>query len=282
MPERTHGGAILFATRGVGGLYYVASGTGRLAAGAACVMDEPIRKPHFGWQPLTRRGVAAFAPGSVGRLLLVQFIVALLAAGAVVWFLQAAWFSAISEAITHLPAQGQIRSGTLDWAGESAVKLAENHFLALAVDPAHTGAVRSPAHLQAEFGRRDVEVIWLGGYLSIPYQRDWLLMFNRTELEPWWGAWAPPLLALAAALTISGLMLAWSVLASLYCLPAWLAGFMANRQLTLGGSWRLAGAALMPGALLMTAAILTYGLGALDPLQLAIAAAGTFSWAGAI
>jgi hypothetical protein len=237
-------------------------------------MDEPVDEPRFGWQPLTRRGVAAFAPASVGKMLLVQFIVALLAAGALVWFLQTAWFSTISEAITRLPAQGAIRSGALDWGGESAVKLAENHFLALVVDPAHAGTIRSPAHLQVEFGRNDVEILWLGGYLRIPYQRNRLLAFNRTELEPWWGAWRPAILALAAALAISGLMLAWSVLAGLYCLPAWLAGFMANRQLTLGGSWRLAGAALMPGTLLMTAAILAYGLGALDPIQMVLAGAG--------
>jgi hypothetical protein len=237
-------------------------------------MDEPVEKPRFGWQPLTRRGVAAFAPASVGKLLLVQFIVAVLAAGTVVWFLQTAWFSAIGEAITRLPAQGAIRSGALDWPGESAVKLAENHFLALVVDLSHTGGIRSPAHLQVEFGRNDVQIISLGGYLRIAYQRDWLLMFNRRGLEPWWGAWRPALLALAAVLVMSGLMSSWSLLATLYCLPAWLAGFMANRQLTLSGSWRLAGAALMPGALLLTAAILAYGLGALDLIQLAVAGAG--------
>jgi hypothetical protein len=237
-------------------------------------MDEPDHKPLFGWQPLTPRGVAGFASASLGRLLLVQFIVALLAAGALVWFLQTAWFSAIREAITRLPAQGAVRSGALDWPGDSALKLAENHFLALVVDPAHAGPIRSPAHLQVEFGRKDLEIISLGGYLRIPYQTKRLLMFNRTELEPWWGAWAPALLALAAALAISGLMLAWSLLATLYCLPVWLAGFMANRQLTLSGSWRLAGAALMPGALLVTAAILAYGLGALDLVKLAGAGAG--------
>jgi len=237
-------------------------------------MDDPLEKPLFGWQPLARRGAAAFAPASVGSLVLVQFLVAVLAAVTVVWFLQRAWFSAISEAITRMPAQGAVQSGTLDWPGESPVKLAENHFLALVVDLQHAGTIRSPAHLQVEFGRNDFEVISLGRYLRIPYQRDWLLMFNRRGLEPWWGAWRPVLLALAGALVAAGLMLSWIVLATLYCLPAWLAGFMANRELTLGGSWRLAGAALMPGALLLTAAILAYGLGALDLIQLAAAGAG--------
>ena len=99
-------------------------------------------------------------------------------------------------------------------------------------------------------------------------------MLNRTELEPWWGAWRPPLTVAAAVLGVGGLMVCWGLLATLYCVPAWLAGVVAKRQLTLGGSWRLTGAALMPGALLMTAAVLAYGLGALDLIQLAGAAAG--------
>jgi hypothetical protein len=154
------------------------------------------------------------------------------------------------------------------------VRLAENHFLALAVDLSHSGAIRSPAHLQVEFGRNDLEIISIGGYLRIPYRQDWRVMFNRTELEPWWGAWRPPLTAGAAVVAVVGLMVCWGVLATVYCLPAWLAGLMAHRQLSLAGSWRLAGAALMPGALLLTAAILAYGLGALDLIQLGGAAAG--------
>ncbi|MGA2867334.1 MAG: hypothetical protein ABSF95_22895 [Verrucomicrobiota bacterium] len=237
-------------------------------------MDEPVEMPPFAWQPLTRRGVAAFARASVGRLLLVQFCVALLAAGTVVWFLQTAWFSTMDEAIARLPPQGAIASGALDWRGESPASLAENHFLALAVDLTHTGAVRCPAHVQVEFGRNDFEIICLGGGLRVAYPGDWVVAFNRTGLDPWWGAWRPAILALAAALVITGLMLSWALLATLYCLPAWLAGFFANRDLSLGGSWRLAGAALMPGALLLTVAILVYGLGALDLIELAVAAAG--------
>src|SRR5260221_14485850 len=54
-------------------------------------MDTNERAP-FAWQPFTLRGVAAFARVSCPKLLLLQFIVALLAAATVVWFLQARWF----------------------------------------------------------------------------------------------------------------------------------------------------------------------------------------------
>jgi len=55
-----------------------------------------------------------------------------------------------------------------------------------------------------------------------------------------------------------------------------LVGFFADRQCSLGASWRLAGAALMPGALLTCGAILLYGLGTLDLVRLA--AAGAAHW----
>jgi hypothetical protein len=63
----------------------------------------------------------------------------------------------------------------------------------------------------------------------------------------------------------------WTVLATVYVLPVWLGGFFANRDLNLRQSWKLSGAALMPGALVMIAAILFYGLGVLDLVRLAAA-----------
>ncbi len=77
-----------------------------------------------------------------------------------------------------------------------------------------------------------------------------------------------PLLALAALGLIAVLLVSWNLLATLYCLPVWLISFLANRDLGLGSSWRLAGAALMPGAAFMILAMLAYGLAALDLVRL--------------
>jgi hypothetical protein len=236
-------------------------------------MNGPVQKAQFAWQPLTVRGMAAFASASWSRLLIVQFIVALVAAGTVVWFLQRAWFPKIGEAIRQLPLQGELRSGALDWQGATPSRLAEGRFLALAVDLDHTGGARSPAHVQVEFGRTDFKVFSLLGYVSGAYPRGRVVAFNRTELGPWWGAWAPAVLAVVAGLVVVGLMVSWACLATVYFLPAWLVAFFANRDLSLRGSWRLAGAALMPGALLMCAAIVLYGWGVLDPVRLAVAGA---------
>ena len=234
-------------------------------------METSAGKPPFAWQPLTPSGVAAFARAPVGRLLAVQFVVAILAAATVVWFLHVAWFPTIGEAISRLPAQGEIHAGNLDWHTNSPAMLAEGQFLAFTVDLQHTGEARSPAHIQVELGQHDFEVFSLLGFLQRAYHPGWIVPVNQPELAPWWGAWAPAILGITAGLVILCLMVTWAVLATVYALPAWLLAFFANRDLSLGGGWRLAGAALMPGALLMTAAIFCYGSGAFDLVRLALA-----------
>lgn len=222
------------------------------------------------WEVLTPRGVAAFTRAKFGRLFLVQFIVALLVAAAMVWFLFGGCFPTVRYAIRQLPDTGEIRSGKLNWRGNAAQLLAEGTFLAFSVNLEYAGDIRSPAHWQIEFGREDMRIHSLLGYREASYPAGWVVAFNRKELEPWFGAWQPALLALAALGVVIYLMVSWFVLATLYAVPVWLAGMFANRDLTLAASWRLAGAALMPGALLMVAAILLYDFGVLDLVQMTV------------
>jgi len=235
-------------------------------------VDASVEKSYSAWQPFTPPGVATFARASWRRLLLVQFVCALLAASAVVGFLHQSWFPVIEQAINQLPSEGEIRSQRLNWRGDSPVSLAENRFMAITVDLNHTGGARSPAHVQVEFGSTGVKMLSLLGSLEINYPAGWRIAFSRGELFPWWGAWGPPILAITAGCVLLGLMLGWALLATLYSVPAWLIGFFANRELSLRGSWHLAGAALMPGAIFFTMAILMYDFGALDLVQLAAAA----------
>jgi hypothetical protein len=232
--------------------------------------NKPTAQPTA-WQPLTPRGVAAFARAPLMRLLLVQFIFALVAAIAVVWFLRTSWFPTIREAIENLPAQGEMKSGKLEWTADSPHLLGEGHFLAFVVDTNHTGLLRSPAQIQVEFGRDDIYFYSLAGYKEWLYPPDWNFGVNRSELKPKWGAWEPPILWLAFAGTMAWCLASWWVLATVYFLPIWLGGFFGNRDLKIFQSWRLAGAALMPGALVMIATIVAYGFGVLDLVQLAAA-----------
>jgi len=229
-------------------------------------MSAPVESVTA-WEPLTPRGVAAFARARLSRLLLVQFVIASLAAAAVVWFLSDGCFPAVRAAIRNLPAAGAIRSGRLDWPDNAPRLLAGGRFLAFIVDPNHSGQIQSPADLQIEFGRETVRVSSLFGYAEWNYPADWIIAFNRTELEPLWGAWEPEWLGIMVLAVVAGLMLSWTVLATIYFLPAWLLGFLANRRLNFRGSWKLAGAALMPGAMLFTTAIGLYDFGVFGLIQ---------------
>jgi hypothetical protein len=223
--------------------------------------------PAFAWEPLTPRGVAAFARASFGRLLLVQIIVALMAAASVTWFLDDSVFPVVKTAIQNLPAAGEIRSAKLDWHGESPRLLAEGRVLAFDVDLNHSGKINSPADVQIEFGD---ETIWssaLLGYMDFPYPSGQPLPFNRTDLEPLWGAWTSTILFAAFMAAAIGLLASWWLLATIYFLPVWLLGFFVNRNLNFRAGWKLSGAALMPGALLMAAGILLYDFGAVDLVQ---------------
>jgi hypothetical protein len=177
----------------------------------------------------------------------------------------------IDAAIDQLPDAGSIHGGKLDWRDDSPVMLAEGKILALGVDVEHGGALRSPADFQFEFGRDDVRIYSLFGEAYVGYPTGYLIAANRGDARPAWGAWSPNLLGLVAVGTFIGLLLVWAALATVYCLPVWLLCFFANRDLNLFASWRLAAAALMPGALLLSFALVFYDVGGFDLVQLCFA-----------
>jgi hypothetical protein len=211
--------------------------------------------------------VAAFAHAPFSRLLLVQFILALLAATSVAWFLYDGCFPTIREAIHNLPAAGEIRSGQLELSNDSPQLLAEGRFLAFDLDSNHSGQIYSTADVQIEFGGETIRVFSMLGYAEFQYPPGQIILFNRTELEPLWGAWAAEILLAAAAATLVGLLLSWAALATIYFLPIWVFGYFTSRDLNFRASWKLSGAALMPGALLLAAAIFFYDFGALNLVQ---------------
>jgi len=235
-------------------------------------------RKNFAWEPFTPRGVAAFAHAKFSRLLLVQSIVALLAAVSVVWFLDDGCFPTIRAAIQNLPDAGKISSGKLDWpGGDSPRPLAEGKFLAFDVDVHHNGQIHSTADLQIEFGAESIRVFsWLG-YADFFYPPDRDAPFNRTELEPLWGAWAAEILFIVPATTVTGLLLSWWILATIYFLPVWILGFYTNRDLNFRASWKLSGAALLPGGLLMAAGILLYDSGFLNLVSFGFVFAAHFA-----
>lgn len=221
-----------------------------------------------GGQPLTFGGVAAFAEASVFRFLGVQLAVALAVAAGVVWGFLWAWDPVLTEAIMQLPEQGEIRGGRLQWEAPSRARLAENSFLTIAADLTGTGQFGTASDLQVVFHGDHVRLGSLLGYLPVPYPHGWIMALNRTELEPWWGAWKTPLTAGIAAGVVVSLWTVWSLLAFPYGWVVRVVAFYADRKVTKSSAWRVAAAAQWPGALLLGAAIMAYSLHHLNLIQL--------------
>lgn len=210
-------------------------------------------------EPFTPRGVAAFARAKFSRLLLVQILIALLAAISLTWFLNENCFSVVQQAIQNLPDAGKISGGALDWRGDSPKMLAEGNLLAIDVDLNHGGAIHSTADVQIELGKDSIRASSFLGYSDFFYP-PWPAPFNRTDLQPLWGAWRAEILFVAAAVIFIALLLSWAILATIYFLPVRIVGFFANRDLNLRRSWKLSVAALLPGAILMILGIWIYNL----------------------
>ena len=231
-----------------------------------------LAEPTCAWEPFTPRGVAAFARTSFGRLFFVQAIIAVLAAAAVGWFLDQGIFPTLDEAVTALPAEARILHGRLEWHDDSPQLLAEGGILALIVDLDHVGDVRSPADFQFEFGTNSVLILSLFGPAELYYPPDYApgtyIPANKTDLQPLWEAWRPNILVLAIIGTFLSLLLTWFLLATLYSLPVWIICYFGDREVSLLGAWRLAGAALLPGAVLLSVTLVLYELGVCDLVEL--------------
>ncbi len=238
-------------------------------------IDIPPARPEerplpAAWHPLTPRGVAAFSQAPIGRLLLVQCVVALLAAGAVIWFLTTAWFPTIREAVRHLPASGLIENRQLISPRTSTDPLADSRFLTLVVDVDGVGGPSFATDLRVEFRRRNLMLCSLLGCLRLNYPKDYTLQFNQPELESWWAAWEPMIYSITGLTVVAGLFAGWLVLATFYCPVARIYSFFRDRQSTVVGSWKLSAAALLPGTLVGAGALVLYGQGVIDLSRLLI------------
>ena len=239
-------------------------------ASSRATAPDPSETPAIpiAWQPLTFGGVAAFSTAKAGRLFLVQTVVALLVAGAASWFLSVHWFPAVRIAIRELPDAGAIRDGQLVSPRDSAAPLVETRYLCIAVDAMDTGVASSFADVRIEFHKTHWAACAFAGCVTRRYPAGEPIQFNRPEFEAWWGAWQPMLFGLIPVAIVAALFASWLVLATFGGLVAWLIAYFKDRQLSGIGAWKLAGAALLPGALLIAAGIVLYGLGIVNLLQL--------------
>ncbi len=230
------------------------------AADSAPVETKSLR-PR---QPFTFYGVATFALGSVRRVLLLQMIMALLAAIIVVWFFNAAYVPSIVEAMTKLPDDSALQNRKLTNVVSGV--LAEGRFLSFVVDLEESGATGQTADLQVELRHAYFQVCSIFGCGMFVYPQE-NIQIGRSTAEPWWGARQPVILALCGVVTFLGVWFSWIFLALIYAPIAKAFAYFADRELTWRASWRLVSTAQIPAALLMNLAIVFYGLQAFDLIR---------------
>ncbi|MEW6156533.1 MAG: hypothetical protein AB1813_03835 [Verrucomicrobiota bacterium] len=234
-------------------------------------MEGSSENKFAGWQPLTFAGVAAFARAPLRRLLTVQLLTASFAAFVVATCFEMTWAPVIDSALQQLPATGKIQEQTLIWPEAKPRRLADGKFLAIEVDPTDRRDLGQSADFLVELGHREWRVHSVFGYVSISYPGGWVIALNRAEAEPWWGAWKPGWMLGLGASVVVALMVSWSVLAALYMPVVRLLAFLTDRRCTRAGAWRLAGAAMIPGALFLAVALGLYALLWLNLIELMVA-----------
>ena len=223
------------------------------------------------WQPLTFGGVAGFARARWTRLLLLQSIVAVFVAITVVVLLSRCWFPVVTKAVQGLSDFGSVRGAQLAWPKGEAIVLAENRFLGIVVDLESSGTTGQIADLQVEFTRDQIKLASLLGYTSFPYPGGIVVELNRQSLDPWWNAWRPAFVFGGAFATVLFLFASWFALAAIYALPVRVLAWLAGRAASLGKSWRVAAAALLPGAVWLGSAIFLYAVEQLSLVGLGVA-----------
>jgi len=233
-----------------------------------------VREPPAAWQPFTFGGVAAFADARLTRLLAAELAAAILLAVAAVWFLHRAYCPVILQFIQTMPDSARVDGGILK--GVPQTLMAESQFLAMVAKPQSGEDIGQDADLQIQLRQSDVcagSVFWPDWGWDWQYGPGASLNLARSNLEPWWSAWQPVLLAGAGVAVVLGLLLVWAVLATIYMVPAKFMAWVADRFLPWGGAWRLSSAALLPGALVMAGAMVLYGWSVIDLVGLSFFAA---------
>jgi hypothetical protein len=232
---------------------------------------EVSAAPATAWQPLTFAGVAAFAEARLGRLLAAELLVAVVLSGVVVWFLHRGYSPVVLQAIEKMPDTARIVRGQLQ--GVRGAVLSESKFLAIAVTPEAEREIGQGADLQVQLRQTDF-------CIGSVFRPDWGLEFeygagtsvelSRKRLEPWWEAWQPVCWTTVGLALVIVVLAAWWLVAALYTPAAMFIAWFSDRRLSWKGTWQISSAALMPGALLMAAALFSYGWRAIDLLGLSI------------
>ena len=142
-----------------------------------------------------------------------------------------------------------------------------NRIFSIIADPSAEIPSDTTSDVLLRLHQHHVSVCWVGGCAQRAYSPEALVFLGRSTSDPWWGAWHPIITGALGLSVMLALWVGWGLLATVYAMLAKGIACFADRELSWPGSWRLCAAALLPGALLLGAALTAYGVGAIDLIR---------------
>ena len=223
--------------------------------------------------PLTFSGIVAFSARSTSWLLLSWVCIAAFAATSTVGFLHSRWIPIIEKTAESLPSTSMLEGGRIDPLPTESPIQNQNGFLSVVV----SGLTQSHGNLTSDFQitiePTEIRFSSLFGSVARAYPADATVDLAPAFLKPWWKSRKPLVTVGAFASLMTSLLATWTLLATIYFLPILFLTYCTHRRIGLGKTWRLAGSILIPGALIMTLAIILYGFQLLSILGLMAATA---------
>lgn len=208
--------------------------------------------------PTSFGGVASVAERHGGWLATWQWLFAILTALVSVWAFHVAWARGIQRAISNLPDEARIAAGTLHWPEDRPTILHQGPFLAVVVDPGGLREYGLATDITLSLESDRLGLRSLLGWVAFRYPPNLSVSLARLDATSKEAAWRGPFyFGIGTAIALS-LVVIWTVLSVAYGLVVWAAAAALGRPVGLGVARRLAGASLLPGCLLMIAAIILY------------------------
>jgi hypothetical protein len=223
--------------------------------------------------PTTFAGVAAIAARSPWSLLAWQLLVAALTSAVLVWGIHHTWEPAVRHAALALPNEAEVSDGVLRWHGADPLLLHQGSHLSIVVDSAGRRESGLASDVTLSIEQRGFAFNSLFGWLEFQYPQV-RVPLGRNELSALLTAWIGPALLTVGVSLMMALLLAWSAMATLYSLVLGALAPLLRRRISLSAAWRLAAASLLPGALLMSAAVALYATRHLGWIGLLLALPG--------
>lgn len=208
--------------------------------------------------PTTFGGVAALGLSPLRWLVCWQVLLALGSALAIAWSLGASFGRDLRRAADSLPDDGRIHMGRLQWPGRPPEVLVQGPFLGILANPAAARDVGLTSDVVVVLESDRFAVRSLAGWLEVPYPPAMDLSLARVDMSGALAAWTQPALIVTGVAVFFGLLSIWWLLGFLYGTVLWALAAASGRMPDLGTAWRIACAALLLPAVLMTSAIVLY------------------------